>query len=58
MESRWYGPFTMFQVLPHGVLKLERDNKALLKVNGQRVKHYMGNPDEMKVYVDMDLSEV
>ncbi|KAJ8768856.1 hypothetical protein K2173_023851 [Erythroxylum novogranatense] len=41
LKSRWYGLFTVIQVLPFGVLEVKRENENSFKVNGQRAKLYM-----------------
>lgn len=48
----------MVKVFPHGAIEIKRDGKIPFKVNGQQVKHYMRNLEEVKVCVDLDLSEV
>lgn len=58
LKSRWFGPFTILRVFPYGALELNRDGEALFKVNGQRVKHCMGNTKEMNVIFEMNLGEV
>jgi hypothetical protein len=46
LRSRWDGPFTLISVSPHGAVEL-RDPKDgnIFKVNGQRLKPYIQNPD-------------
>ena len=41
LRSKWYGPFVIKQVFPHGAVELTnpKDNTEF-KVNGQRIKHY------------------
>jgi hypothetical protein len=46
LRSRWDGPFTVISVSPHGAVEL-RDPKDgnIFKVNGQRLKHCIQNPE-------------
>ena len=43
LKSRWSGPFTVVKVFPHGAVEVKSDDGATFKVNGQRLKPYMGN---------------
>ncbi|XP_016540884.1 uncharacterized protein LOC107841495 [Capsicum annuum] len=58
LKSRWYGPFTVVRVFPHGSLELKINIESPFKVNGERIKHYMGNTKDVKVVLEMDLGEV
>lgn len=58
VKSRWYGLLTMLRLFPYGAFKLKQDGESLFKVNGQRVKHYMGNTKDLSVIYEMDLGEV
>nr|GEX10161.1 reverse transcriptase domain-containing protein [Tanacetum cinerariifolium] len=40
LKTRWFGPFTITQVFPHGTIELSQPNGLNFKVNGHRVKHY------------------
>src|ERR1044072_5047656 len=43
LKSRWYGPFVVKRVFPHGAVEIENpENKNLFTVNGQRLKLYHG----------------
>jgi hypothetical protein len=46
LRSRWDGPFTVISISPHGAVEL-RDPKDgnIFKVNGQRLKPFIQNPD-------------
>lgn len=48
----------MVRVFSYGALELKHDGKALFKVNGQRVKHNMGNTEKIKVINYLSISEV
>lgn len=40
MKTRWYGPYVVKEVLPHGVIDLIKDDGTTFKVNGHQVKNY------------------
>ncbi|XP_074293176.1 uncharacterized protein LOC141620126 [Silene latifolia] len=41
LRSRWYGPYKVRKVFPHGALEVEDPTSGkVIKVNGQRLKHY------------------
>ena len=40
LKSRWYGPYTIKTVYPHGAIELQHENGESFKVNGHRVKHF------------------
>lgn len=41
LKSRWFGPFKLMKVYPHGVVYLLNERtREEFKVNGQRVKAY------------------
>ncbi|XP_060965277.1 uncharacterized protein LOC133034245 [Cannabis sativa] len=42
LKSRWSGPFTVVKVFPCGVVELKGKNPETFKVNGQRLKLYLG----------------
>ncbi|XP_019263252.1 PREDICTED: uncharacterized protein LOC109241000 [Nicotiana attenuata] len=43
LKSKWSGPFKVMSVSPYGATELEsEDGTRTFKVNGQRVKHYLG----------------
>ena len=43
LKSRWSGPYTILSVTPFGVVTLKENSGKEFKVNGQRLKHYMGS---------------
>ena len=51
LKSRWSGPYTVVASTPFGVVTLKTESGGEFKVNGQRLKHYLGgsmketNPD-------------
>lgn len=56
LKSRWSGPFTILEVLPHGIVEiLEKFSGRIFKVNGQHLKHYIGGDCERQTssaYID------
>ncbi|XP_070039151.1 uncharacterized protein [Nicotiana tomentosiformis] len=43
LKSRWSGPFRVVQVFPSGAVEIEsEDGTNRFKVNGQRLKYYLG----------------
>ncbi|XP_076902633.1 uncharacterized protein LOC143557447 [Bidens hawaiensis] len=47
LRSKWTGPYLVKEVFPYGVVELENpDNATSWKVNGHRLKHYLGGPEE------------
>ena len=43
LKSRWSGPFMVDKVFPHGAIEVKREDGVTFKVNGQRLKPYVGN---------------
>nr|XP_009629156.1 uncharacterized protein LOC104119370 [Nicotiana tomentosiformis] len=47
LKSKWCGPFKVVNVSSYGTTELEsEDGTRTFKVNGQRVKHYLGTIGE------------
>ena len=42
LRSRWNGPYTVTAVTPLGAVTLRINSGNEFKVNGQRLKHYLG----------------
>ena len=42
LKSRWSGPYTVVAVTPFGPITLKTNYGDEFKVNGQRLKHYLG----------------
>ncbi|XP_020417999.1 uncharacterized protein LOC109948709 [Prunus persica] len=41
LRSRWYGPFVVINVFPHGAVEIQNDKTGnIFKVNGHRLKPY------------------
>ena len=45
LKSKWTGPFLITQVFPHGAVELENMEGVRFKVNGQRIKIYLGHAE-------------
>lgn len=48
----------MVKVLPYDSIEIKRDGDVPFKVNGERVKHWIKNLEEVRVCTKIDLSEV
>ncbi|GJU45770.1 hypothetical protein Tco_1203036 [Tanacetum coccineum] len=53
LKTRWSGPFTIAQVFPYGTVELSQPDGLNFKVNGHRVKHYIGGDLPPKVVPDL-----
>ena len=42
LKSKWSGPYTVVSSTTFGVVTLRTNNREEFKVNGQRLKHYLG----------------
>nr|GEU70335.1 reverse transcriptase domain-containing protein [Tanacetum cinerariifolium] len=42
LKSRWYDPFTIYEIYPYGTAKLIHPDGCNFKVNYHRLKHYHG----------------
>ena len=42
MKSRWSGPYLVVASTPFGAVTLKTSSRNEFKVNGQRLKHYLG----------------
>ncbi|XP_070008634.1 uncharacterized protein [Nicotiana sylvestris] len=49
LKSKWSGPFDVVHVTPFGTLDLKNKNGKIFRVNGHRVKHYLGKFDDNHV---------
>ena len=45
LKSKWAGPFLITQLFPHGAVELENKKGVRFKVNGQRIKIYLGHAE-------------
>ncbi|XP_076927258.1 uncharacterized protein LOC143590767 [Bidens hawaiensis] len=44
LRSRWVGPYMVKEVFPHGAIELQDVDGSSWKVNGHRLKRYIGGP--------------
>ncbi|XP_070009802.1 uncharacterized protein [Nicotiana sylvestris] len=56
LKSKWSGPFEVVGVTPFGELDLKNKNHEVFRVNGHRVKHYLGKVGDGHVVAKMDRS--
>ena len=42
LKSKWSGPYTVVSSTQFGAVTLKTSNHEKFKVNGQRLKHYLG----------------
>ena len=45
LKSKWNGPYMVTQLFPHGAVELEIKEGVWFKVNGQRIKIYLGHAE-------------
>ncbi|XP_019233590.1 PREDICTED: protein NYNRIN-like [Nicotiana attenuata] len=58
LKSKWFGPFKVVNVSPFGAVELEsEDGLRTFKVNGQRVKHYLGTDGEKYLVEQLALKD-
>ena len=56
LKSRWSGPYTMVASTPFGAVILKTESGGEFKVNGQRLKHYLGRSLK-EAYPDLEKRE-
>ena len=55
LKSRWSGPYTVVATTPFGAVTLKTNYGDEFKVNGKRLKHYLGGkPNEEKSQIWRD----
>ena len=42
LKSRWSGPYTLVTSTPFRAVTLKTESRSEFKINGQRLKHYLG----------------
>ena len=52
LNSKWTGPFLITQVFPHGAVELENMEDVRFKVNGQRIKIYLGHAEKANEMIE------
>ncbi|KAK4721275.1 hypothetical protein R3W88_011508 [Solanum pinnatisectum] len=58
LRSKWSGPFKVTQVFQSGAIELENNKGEMFKANGQRIKAYLGVPEDVKIVEECKLDEV
>ncbi|KAK4724203.1 hypothetical protein R3W88_026982 [Solanum pinnatisectum] len=58
LKSRWTVPFRVTQVFPHGPVELKSKEGMKFKVNGHRIKIYLGSESRNEVIEAWYLDEV
>jgi len=44
LKSKWSGPYTIKEVFTYGAMEIENEKEETWKVNGRRLKTYIGGP--------------
>ncbi|XP_019241713.1 PREDICTED: protein NYNRIN-like [Nicotiana attenuata] len=58
LKSKWSVPFKVVNVSPYGAVELEStDGSRTFKVNGQRIKHYLGTDGEKHLVEQLALKD-
>ncbi|XP_009768427.1 uncharacterized protein LOC142163008 [Nicotiana tabacum] len=58
LKSKWSGPFKVVNASPFGDVELDsEDGLRTFKVNGQRVKHYLGTDGEKHLVEQLSLKD-
>ena len=52
LKSKWIGPYTVTQLFPHGAVELETKEGVRFKVNGQRIKIYLGHVESANEVIE------
>ncbi|GJU11129.1 reverse transcriptase domain-containing protein [Tanacetum coccineum] len=55
LKSRWFGPLTISHVFPYGTVELSQNSGPNFKVNGHRIKHYVGGDIPKLVIPKLDV---
>ena len=52
LKSKWTGPCTVTQLFTHGAVELETKEGVRFKVNGQRIKIYLGHAESANEVIE------
>ena len=55
LRSRWSGPVTVSSVTPYGSIWVQTENGQEFKVNGHRLKHYLGKQVSKEIVNSVDV---
>ena len=58
LKSCRSGPFIINQVFPYGAVEITHKDKGTFKVNGQRLKLYLGGDQHISEKEDVDLYDL
>jgi len=58
LKSRWRGLFIVKDVFPYGTVEISDEVGSSWKVNGHRLKHYIGGPVDTTIEEEMTLLDV
>ncbi|XP_049406179.1 uncharacterized protein LOC125869784 [Solanum stenotomum] len=58
LRCKWSGPFKVTHVFQSGAIELENDKGERFKANVQRIKAYLGVPEDVKIVEECKLDEV
>ena len=58
LKSQWSGPFVVKRTFPYGAFELEHPETGTFKVNGQRLKLYLGNEHEKELWEELSLHPI
>ena len=52
LKSKWTGPYLVTQLFPYGAVELETKEGVRFKVNGQRIKFYLGHVESANEVIE------
>ena len=52
LKSKWTSPYLVTQLFPHGAVELETKEGVRFKVNGQRIKIYLGHAESVNKVIE------
>ena len=52
LKSKWIGPYLVTQLFPHKVVEFETTDGVRFKVNGQRIKIYLGHAESANEVIE------
>ena len=55
LRSRWFGPVPITSVTSYGAIGVQTENGQEFKVNGQRLKHYLGEQIANEIVNNIDV---
>ncbi|XP_022040978.1 uncharacterized protein LOC110943544 [Helianthus annuus] len=59
LKSKWTGPYVVKEVFPYGAIELfDEVTKGSWKVNGHRLKHYLGGPIDKTEREETPIEEI